>query len=257
MIKIIFFDVDGTIISTINKKITPLMVETLKTLQQKRIKIGLATGRGPHELPHIPDIKFDAYVTFNGAYVYAGKKIIKKTPLTKDDVYKIIENAKKINRPVCASSKFRLVANGADQDLIDYFAIVKKPVPVADDFNEYVKRHDIYQIMMGYRKDEVPQILKDTKETKIAAWWPRATDIVSASSGKGNGILSFIKSLGYSKEEVMVFGDGENDLDMIDKIPHSVAMGNASNVVKSHAKYVCLSVEEEGIYHYLKNLKII
>lgn len=65
-IKIVFFDVDGTLIDIGAKKVSEKTIEALKRLKERGIKICLATGRAPIELPNIPNIKFDAYITFNG-----------------------------------------------------------------------------------------------------------------------------------------------------------------------------------------------
>ena len=62
--KIVFFDIDGTLIDMQAKKITPKMLETLHRLQDRGIKICIATGRSPMVLPKIDGVAFDAYLTF-------------------------------------------------------------------------------------------------------------------------------------------------------------------------------------------------
>ena len=61
--KIVFFDIDGTLIDMQAKKITPKMLETLHRLQNRGIKICIATGRSPMVLPKIDGVAFDAYLT--------------------------------------------------------------------------------------------------------------------------------------------------------------------------------------------------
>ena len=60
-----------------------------------------------------------------------------------------------------------------------------------------------------------------------------------------------------SVEESIAFGDGGNDVDMLLAAGIGVAMGNASDKVKAAADEVCGSVEEDGVYHYLKNKGLI
>ncbi|MBR3694320.1 MAG: HAD hydrolase family protein, partial [Erysipelotrichales bacterium] len=60
--------------------------------------------------------------------------------------------------------------------------------------------------------------------------------------------------LGLSRDEIAVFGDGENDIDMLSQYPNSVAMGNASDPVKEIAKYITLSNDEEGISFAIHDL---
>ena len=58
-IKIIFFDIDGTLIDMNKKQISAKMLETLIRLREKNIKICLATGRTPVSLPHLEGVEFD------------------------------------------------------------------------------------------------------------------------------------------------------------------------------------------------------
>jgi hypothetical protein len=55
----------------------------------------------------------------------------------------------------------------------------------------------------------------------------------------------------------MVFGDGENDIDMIQKAQIGVVMGNAHVEVQSHGDFVTKSVGEDGIVFALKHFNII
>ena len=67
-IKIVFFDVDGTLIDYKADGMSDKTVEMLKGLQANGIKICIASGRAPIQMPDIPGIKFDAFVTYNGSY---------------------------------------------------------------------------------------------------------------------------------------------------------------------------------------------
>ncbi len=152
-VKIIFFDIDGTLIDMTKKAISDKTVETLIRLKENGVKICIATGRAPGSVPKFEGVDFDAFLTFNGSYCYNSSDTILSTPIPKVDVEKMIENATKINRPVSIASKDRVVANGTDKDLSDYFGFAKQEVPVSDDFDEVLK-DEIYQMMMGGRNDE-------------------------------------------------------------------------------------------------------
>ena len=62
-IKIIFFDIDGTLIDVDTKKVTPKMLETLRRLKEKGIIICIATGRAPMAVPTFEGVEFDAILT--------------------------------------------------------------------------------------------------------------------------------------------------------------------------------------------------
>ena len=62
-IKIIFFDIDGTLIAMDQDTISEKTLEALKRLQEKGVKLCLATGRGPMLVPHFEGVEFDAFLT--------------------------------------------------------------------------------------------------------------------------------------------------------------------------------------------------
>lgn len=248
-VKIIFFDIDGTMIDMQKKVVSEKMLEVLRQLQQNGIKICMATGRGPVTLPRFADIEFDAYLTFNGSYCYSGENMIFSNPIPREDVHRIIRNAADIGRPVSLATKDRLAANGKDQDLIDYYGVIKLGVNTPEDFDE-VADSEVYQIMSGGRKEEYDALLRDVHGAKITAWWDRAVDIIPAEGGKGVGVQKILEYFGFGREQAMAFGDGNNDIEMIETVGHGVAMENASKELKAVADDICGHVADDGIYHY-------
>ena len=250
LIQIAFFDIDGTLVDIDTKRPSPHAVETLQRLREKGVRVCLATGRAPMEVPKFEGAYFDAYLTYNGSYCYtADGTPLFRNPLPNCDVHTLIRNAAALGRPVSLATRDRMASNGKDQDLIDYYAIAGKEVVVCDDFDA-VAEQDVYQVMMGCREADYPAILKDTVNTKIAAWWDRAADIIPASAGKGAAIRHLLAHYGLTKEQAIAFGDGRNDIEMLEAVGTGVAMGNAREDVKAHANAVCGSVAEDGIYHY-------
>lgn len=254
--KIVFFDIDGTLIDMQTKQITPKTVETLHKLQANGIKICIATGRSPMVLPKIDGVDFDAYLTFNGSLCYNHEGVIFSNPIPHKDVVRFIQNATALGRPVCVSTKDQLAANGTDTDLTDYFAIANEDVPLVDDFDE-ICREDIYQLMLGCREKDYPALLEGAPGAKIAAWWDRAVDVIPASGGKGIGIEKMLEYYGLDRSQALAFGDGNNDREMLQAVGTGVAMENGSDELKALADEVCGPVYEDGIYHYCANKGLI
>lgn len=248
-IKIIFFDIDGTLIDMQKKRISEKMLETLVRLKENGIIICLATGRTPLSLPHFEGVEFDAFLTFNGSYCYTGAEEIFGNPIPAEDVRQIIENAEAIGRPVSVATKNRIAANGKDADLIKYYSFAKLEVDVPEDFEE-VSRGDVYQIMLGCTKEDYPRLLENCKHAKITSWWERAVDIIPVNGGKGAGIKKMLEYYNLDKSEAMAFGDGNNDIEMLQAVGTGIAMANASEQLKEVADESCKSVSEDGIYHY-------
>ena len=95
------------------------------------------------------------------------------------------------------------------------------------------------------------------KETRITAWWDRAVDIIPVNSGKGTAIARVLDYYHLTKEEAMAFGDGNNDIEMLQAVGHGVAMQNASVELKSVADDICDDVANDGIYLYCKEHGLI
>ena len=194
MIKIAFFDIDGTLSNMETRSVSDITIETLQRLQANNIKVCIATGRHPLSVPTFEGVTFDAILSFNGSYCFDKEgHVLYSHPIPHKDVLRIIENASSINRYVSLASKDDSKANGTDQDLDDYYAFSKQKVNVSEDFDTFVNE-DIYQIMCG--------------------------------------------------------GYGTNDIEMLEAVGTGVAMGNATDNVKAIADDICLSVAEDGVYHY-------
>ena len=226
-IKIIFFDIDGTLIAMDQDTISEKTLEALKRLQEKGVKLCLATGRGPMLVPHFEGVEFDAFLTYNGSYCY-------------DHSGTLYSN--------CIPLK--------DQDLIDYYAFGNAEVDVAEDFED-IKKEKVYQVLMGARVEEYQEILKGVQGAEITAWWDRAVDIIPVNAGKGAGIEKMLKHYGIDRSQAMAFGDGNNDIEMLKAVGNGIAMANASDDLKAVADEICGDVSEDGIYHYCLEKRLI
>ena len=255
-VKIIFFDIDGTLIDIRKKQISPKTREALLRLRERGIRICIATGRSPMALPKFEGLRFDAFLVFNGSLCYTPEETIFRNPIPAGDVQKLIRNAAALGRPLSVATGQRLAANGSDQDLADYYAIGNIPLEIAEDFEE-VARQDVYQVMMGCRKPDYPAILQGVDGAKITAWWDRAVDIIPASGGKGVGIQKILAYYGLTRAEALAFGDGNNDIEMLQAVGTGVAMANGSPELKAIADQICGDVAEDGVYHYCLDQDLI
>lgn len=252
-IKIVFFDIDGTLIDPEKKKITQNTKKALLKLQENGIKICIATGRPPIVVPDFASegVKFDAFLTFNGSYCYNDTEDIFQNPLEQDDVKQIIQNGKEIGHPIAVATKKKVGANGLEDNLVEYFEVANQEIHIAPDFDELIKE-DVFQIMMAGTKDEYKDMVKDTKRAAVTAWWDRAVDIIPSDGGKGISVEKVLEYYHLDKDEAIAFGDGNNDLEMLKAVGHAVAMGNASKELKEVADVICGNVSEDGIYTYCK-----
>lgn len=257
MIKIIFFDIDGTLLPFGKRELTKKSEYALKELNKKNILVCFASGRGKRTIPTFKDIRTDMYSTCNGAYCYTlDNKVIYKAPLIKEDLKQIISNAEKMNRGISMENINGIDANECDGTLFEYFSFGHEIFKKVNDFNETIKE-DVYKIMLSCSIEERPIILKGTKKCKVAAWWDKAIDIVNSESGKGTACKKILDYYGIKKEEAMCFGDGESDTEMFPYVGTSVAMGNALDNIKNLATNITDSVDDDGVYNYLVKVGLI
>ena len=99
--------------------------------------------------------------------------------------------------------------------------------------------------------DEVESICMVEADTLLVLSVNNDTlDVIPANSGKGTGIQQILAYYHLSKEEALAFGDGNNDIEMLQSVGTGVAMENASAQLKAVADDVCGHVAEDGIYQY-------
>lgn len=89
------------------------------------------------------------------------------------------------------------------------------------------------------------------------AWHKWAIDVYPPTGGKANGIKEFIKKHGLAREDTIVFGDAQNDIEMIKFAGIGVAMGNAYPETKKVADMVTDDCEHDEVYNGLKKLGLI
>lgn len=77
-------------------------------------------------------------------------------------------------------------------------------------------------------------------------------DIVPRDASKLNGLLYVAEHLGFNRKEIVVIGDGTDDIEMIEGVGLGVAMGNASIEVKSAADWITRSNNEQGVTYMVK-----
>lgn len=97
------------------------------------------------------------------------------------------------------ATKDKLVANGKDDDLIEYFSFAKLKVNVSDKFDK-IANDEIYQIMLGCYENDYPALIQNIHHSKITVWWNHAAAIIPADGGKGTGIEKMLEYYYYCKK---------------------------------------------------------
>ena len=101
MIKAVFFDIDGTLVSFKTHEVPPSTVAALAALREKGVKVFIATGRQRGSINNLGTLQFDGYITLNGGYCIAGNEVIYKRSIPRADIEALIRYQQEKPFPKC------------------------------------------------------------------------------------------------------------------------------------------------------------
>ena len=255
MTKIIFFDIDGTLVKLGTTQMSEKTKYALQKCKENGIKIFIATGRPYMWVPKF-DIEFDGIVSFNGQYCIDTNGLIYKNNIDPEDVLQCKRNCDDMNIPLAIATKDKMCANYSQETLDYYFTFASQVLEIDENYDETIKQ-PVYQMMAAIDAKEDEKLLKGCKSIQITRWWDHACDIIPVNGRKEIGIQQVLDHYGLKKEEAMAFGDGGNDATMISYVGTGIAMGNSKQEVKEIADYITSTVEEDGVYDALKHFQLI
>ena len=256
-IKIIFFDIDDTLRNSKNGFIPSTIPTIFKQLREKEILTGIATGRGIFGVvPEIKALKPDFFVTLNGAYIEDKKgNVVYSNKIAKDKVEDYITWTKEVG------IDYGLVGSHAAK-LSRRTEMINQAIdPIYPDLDvdpDFYQKEDIYQMWTFEDQGDdltLPESLAST--LRMVRWHEHSSDVVSISGSKAAGVAKVVDQLGLKPENVMVFGDGLNDLELFDFAGISVAMGVSHEKIKEKADYITKTLEEDGIFDALEGFGMV
>ena len=256
-IKIVFFDIDDTLRTSKTGFIPSTIPTVFKQLREKGILTGIASGRGIFGVvPEIRALKPDFFVTLNGAYIEDKKgNIIYSDKIARDKVEEFIRWTKDVG------IDYGLVASHAAKLSTRTDMISQAIDPIYPDLEvdpDFYQKEDIYQMWTFEDKGDdlhLPDSLAD--KLRMVRWHQHSSDVVPISVSKAAGVAKVVDQLGLKPENVMVFGDGLNDLELFDYAGISIAMGVSHEKIKEKADYITKTVEEDGIFDALEGFGMV
>lgn len=264
MYKYVALDFDGTILGS-NHKISDRTVATLKKLQTKGIVVILCSGRNISQMEFVAEqinsFDYNTYiVSDNGG---------------------VVTHLKKGNKVELKNNKFD------SKQLSELFEIVKGKTRVIVAFNDgqryltkfnmremlraYIRFGEFYKIgkpvqaskvLMIDKKEKIERIYNQEKddiltrfpELNVFRSVPTLIEVTPKDSTKGKGLSLVFEKNNWDLKDLIVFGDGENDISMFEVAGKAVAMENGFDTVKAKADDICKTNDEDGVAIYLENL---
>lgn len=260
MVKAIFFDIDGTLVSFHTHTISESTRQALAAVREKGIKVFIATGR-PKVLMQkaVGNLPFDGYITLNGAYCFTSdNKDIYKGSIPEDDIERLILfNKQHPELPFVFVHDDTWFITGVNESVQEVADLIKIDIPPVQPI-EYARGKEILQIMGYFKADDDNKVFSGIlKHCEPMRWYPLFADIIARGNSKSHGIDKVIAYYGIDLKDTMAFGDGGNDIPMLRHAGTGIAMGNAAPEVQAAANYVTTSVDEDGILNALKHFGVL
>jgi len=246
-IKAAFFDIDGTLLSFETHAIPSSTIDTIHRLRAMGVKTFLATGRNGDSTQFLMDTGlFDGQILINGQLCELDGECVFENPITPGDIEGAIAGVEAGEYALGFLSGHESFVLKVNDFVVRACAYMGADIPRLAGFDEPFK-FPVHQIHCYGAPGVEEKLLQRTTNLTAVRWSPNFADVFSIGGGKDRGIEAICACLGISREETMAFGDGENDISMLEYAGIGVAMGNSSDRVKSCADYVTSTVDEHGV----------
>ena len=258
MIRAVFFDIDGTLLSHKTNAVPASALRALELLREKGILTFIATGR------HIPEYRklkpmaglhFDGIISLNGQYCRNDGGVIYHCPIEQSSIARLLDYLKEHPHPCILVEEEQMYINFHNALVERVQAAIHSEMPAIGDLDRGYTQ-PIYQAIL-YMSDEDLARLPPLPGIKLTRWNQGGADLIPSNGGKAAGITKVLEHYGIDKADTMAFGDGENDVDMFSAVGISVAMGNACEAAKQAASYVTDDVDDDGIWNALVQLGVL
>jgi HAD-superfamily hydrolase, subfamily IIB len=247
--KYIFFDIDGTLTNdNPGGVILPSTHQTIKKLKDNGHFVAIATGRSYRmakemiELAHI-----DHIVCSGGNGLIVEGKLLYEKPLDKQKAMCLIKECLEKN------IVFGVVVDQTGH-VYTHYSNFNEMCPEIQGFAQicymeeanYEQFDEIHKIHVALKKGE-KNPLQSFQTTDLHYARYHEYSIIVEPDDKFKGILDMMAYVGGNVKDIVVFGDGHNDLSMIRQAPISIAMGNAIDELKQLATFVTKDCQNDGI----------
>lgn len=255
MEKLFCFDVDGTLLDNENNTYPASTIQSLRLLKKKGHKLAISTGRSFQsvEATGLLDlVEWDGLILNNGQVVCdASFKPISIQYLPYDSFQKLNQ--------ICIEKHW----NYSVETGTDWFTLNREDpntIQAHEFFNEIIPRQKAYEgeeIVMVMVYGDLNESYEELKlpGLQVAPGVSTYADVFLRDIDKSMGIQKLMDLL--KVEEYIAFGDGQNDIEMLENASVGIAMGQSSEIVKQSADFVTKSCHEEGIAYACKQLKFL
>lgn len=253
----VFVDLDGTLLDHKTNRVPSSALDALKMAQDNGHEIILTTGRPPALFYEIDkQLGIDSFIAANGRVVVYKGEIVFERAIPEELLERLRLIATEERLDIAYESMDDFVLESTHGELYKTFC---------DHFNlryprlepGYYKRHHVYQVNLFYDKGDFKRFESMIPELTFEYSCPFGIDVNTGGGFKEIGIREIMRHQGIDLNDVIAIGDGFNDISMLQFTPNSVAMGNAHEDVRKHAKMVTDHIDKDGLYKAFERLGLM
>lgn len=250
--KLIFFDVDGTLYNS-DKVVPAEAKKAVRHLKEDGHIVAIATGRGPFMYKKLrEELGIETYISYNGQYIVFEGQVIYDNPIESSTLEKLSAQAHSNNHPVAFCDEKDLRVSTKEHEHVKAgIGSLKLDFEVSED-KAYFEDNAIYQSLLFCTEEEEREYTASYDDVYFLRWHEFCMDVIPAGGSKAEGIKTLLDKMNIDIKDTYAFGDGPNDVEMLELIENSVAMGNGVQEAKAVSRYVTGHVDENGLYDGLK-----
>lgn len=259
---VLFFDIDGTILSEITKEVPKSTVDALKKAKENGHILFINTGRTYSSIPKlIKELPFDGFVCGCGIYILYKGNVLYEKHISVEQAEALFQKADECMIDGIYESDTDVFFTRRKSRFAEVERVRKEMASVKLGINRYLEDGKCLFDKMYLCTDEksnVEEYLEFAKkEMDVIDRENGAYELMPKGHSKGTAIEYVRKVLNIDEDNSYVFGDSSNDLAMFKAVPHTIAMGKHSEVLEPYTEFVTKEVEANGIEFALKHYGLI
>lgn len=266
MIKMIITDMDGTWLRPDKTYDQELFKKIFKLMKKRNINFAIASGNQyANILARFSEYNKQMYfVAENGALVAKGNQVLKIDNLEDDFFEKLLNIVESYDYPtIVAGVNSAYVLKKSGIDFLNENKKYYKKIVAIDNYRDTIisyrdTKDKIFKVSMIVPPDEMPKVLEDLKskypEVGFVAGGYDSIDLCTPNMNKATGLKFLSKKLGIESNEMMAFGDSENDVAMLKYVGKSYVTSTALPVAKKAADEIIGSSADSSVQKKLIEL---
>lgn len=268
MIKLVLSDVDGTLIPLGRGKVSARTMRAIEQVRNAGIRFGLATGRDVVELMQLfegNDLPFRTGILSNGKKIMVDGKIARLSLIDNDALDRLANEVSRYPGVMVTAYPFNTDASNpiycmgvSQEELVGWSKTYSFTGIIVDE----MPREDIIGATIACPEDQETMdrieafVRAECPEFDIAKpavrWW----DILPKGLNKGTALHMLMDEIGASVDEVVMFGDADNDLAILREVENSVVVAGATPAAKAAARWHIGACEDEAVAEALEDIAL-